>query len=259
MVILGVLALLAVLAPFLPLADPIQIDSPRALYSPGTPYLFGSDQYGRDVFSRVLFGSRVSLMIGPLAVGIALVPGVAVGLLAGYHGGWVDVVLMRIVDVMLAFPGILLALGIVAVLGPSLTSLMVAVGISSIPTYARLTRASVLSARENLYVDAARVVGASDLSVLVRHILPNVVAPIIVVATLGVGAAILVAATLSFLGLGSQPPTPEWGRMLSEGRQYLREQWWIATFPGLAIMLAVLALNMLGDGLRDALDPRLKV
>jgi peptide/nickel transport system permease protein len=256
---LAALALAALLAPLLPLADPVQIDSPRALYSPGLPYLFGTDQYGRDVFSRVVFGSRVSLVVGPIAVGIALIPGVLVGLLAGYYGRWVDGVLMRIVDVMLAFPGILLALGIVAVLGPSLSSLMIAVGISSIPTYARLTRASVLSAREHLYVDAARVVGATDHVILLRHILPNVVAPIIVVGTLGVGAAILVAATLSFLGLGSQPPTPEWGRMLSEGRQYLREQWWIATFPGLAIMLTVLALNLLGDGLRDALDPRLKV
>ena len=256
---LVVLASAAVLAPLLPLPDPIQIDPTHALYSPGTPYLFGSDQYGRDVLSRVVYGGRISLVVGPIAVGIALVPGVFVGLLAGYYGSWVDVVLMRVVDVMLAFPGILLALGIVAVLGPSLTSLMIAVGVSSIPTYARLTRASVLSARENLYVDAARVVGASDASILVRHILPNVVAPVIIVGTLGVGAAILVAATLSFLGLGSQPPTAEWGRMLSEGRQYLREQWWIATFPGLSIMLTVLALNLLGDGLRDALDPRLRV
>jgi peptide/nickel transport system permease protein len=256
---LVVLALAAVLAPLLPLPDPIQIDPTHALYSPGTPYLFGSDQYGRDVLSRVVYGGRISLVVGPIAVAIALVPGVFVGLLAGYYGSWVDVVLMRAVDVMLAFPGILLALGIVAVLGPSLTSLMIAVGISSIPTYARLTRASVLSARENLYVDAARVVGASDASILVRHILPNVVAPVVIVGTLGVGAAILVAATLSFLGLGSQPPTAEWGRMLSEGRQYLREQWWIATFPGLSIMLTVLALNLLGDGLRDALDPRLRV
>jgi peptide/nickel transport system permease protein len=258
-IILLLLALAALAAPVLPLADPIRIDTPRALYSPGLPFLFGSDQYGRDVFSRVVFGSRVSLIVGPIAVGIALVPGVTVGLLAGYYGRWTDAVLMRVVDVMLAFPGILLALGIVAVLGPSLTSLMVAVGISSIPTYARLTRASVLTAREQLYVDAARVIGANDGTILLRHILPNVVAPIIVVGTLGVGAAILIAATLSFLGLGSQPPIPEWGRMLSEGRQYLREQWWIATFPGLAIMLTVLALNMLGDGLRDALDPRLKV
>jgi peptide/nickel transport system permease protein len=256
LVVIVVIALLAdVIAPF----DPIRIDPAHALYSPGLPYLFGSDQFGRDVLSRVVFGSRVSLLVGPIAVGIALVPGVAIGLLAGFHGHWVDGVLMRVVDVMLAFPGILLALGIVAVLGPSLTSLMVAVGISSIPTYARLTRGGVLSAREQLYVDAARVIGASDTTILVRHILPNVVAPIIIVATLGVGSAILIAATLSFLGLGSQPPTPEWGRMLSEGRQYLREQWWIATFPGLAIMLTVLALNMLGDGLRDALDPRLQV
>ena len=259
LVVLALLAGCAVFAPLLPLANPIQVDAPHALYSPGTPFLFGSDQYGRDVFSRVIYGGRVSLMVGPIAVVIALVPGVIVGLVAGYYGRWLDTLLMRIVDVMLAFPGILLALGIVAVLGPSLTSLMIAVGISSIPTYARLTRASVLSARENLYVDAARVVGAHDLAILSRHILPNVVAPVIVVSTLGVGAAILVAATLSFLGLGSQPPTPEWGRMLSEGRQYLREQWWIATFPGVAIMLTVLALNVLGDGLRDALDPRLRV
>ncbi len=259
LVILVLIIASAVLAPLLPLANPIQVDSPHALYSPGSPYLFGSDQYGRDVFSRVIYGGRISLLVGPIAVIIALVPGVAIGLIAGYYGHWVDTVLMRIIDVMLAFPGILLALGIVAVLGPSLTSLMIAVGISTIPTYARLTRASVLSARESLYVDAARVVGARDVSILLRHILPNVVAPIIVVSTLGVGAAILVAATLSFLGLGSQPPTPEWGRMLSEGRQYLREQWWIATFPGLAIMLTVLALNVLGDGLRDVLDPRLRV
>jgi peptide/nickel transport system permease protein len=254
-----VLVLAGLAAPVLPLSDPIQIDTPRALYSPGLPFLFGSDQYGRDVFSRVVFGSRISLIVGPIAVVIALVPGVAAGLLAGFYGGWLDAILMRVVDIMLAFPGILLALAIVAVLGPSLTSLMIAVGISSIPTYARLTRAAVLTAREQLYVDAARVVGAGDGAILLRHILPNVVAPIIVVGTLGVGAAILVAATLSFLGLGSQPPQPEWGRMLSEGRQYLREQWWIATFPGLAIMLTVLSLNMLGDGLRDALDPRLKV
>jgi peptide/nickel transport system permease protein len=257
LIILSIMIVAAVLAPLLPLDDPIQIDSTHALYSPGTPFLFGSDQYGRDVFSRVVYGGRVSLLVGPIAVVIALIPGVLIGLMAGYYGRWLDITLMRVIDVMLAFPGILLALGIVAVLGPSLTSLMIAVGISAIPTYARLTRASVLSARENLYVDAARVVGARDTIILSRHILPNIVAPIIVVSTLGVGAAILVAAALSFLGLGSQPPTAEWGRMLSEGRQYLREQWWIATFPGVAIMLTVLALNLLGDGLRDALDPRL--
>jgi peptide/nickel transport system permease protein len=259
MVLLALVGLAALVAPMLAPFDPIRIEPAQALYSPGMPYVFGTDQYGRDVFSRVLVGSRLTLVIGPLAVMIALVPGVSIGLLSGYYGRWIDLVLMRLVDILLAFPGILLALAIIAVLGPSLPSLMVAVGLSSVPTYARLARASVLAAREHLYVEAARVGGADDGAILVRHILPNVVAPLIVVATLGVGSAILVAAALSFLGLGSQPPTPEWGRMLAEGRTYLRDQWWIATFPGLAIMLTVLALNLLGDGLRDALDPRLKI
>lgn len=252
------IALVAVLAPVIAPYDPIQIDPAHYLYSPGIPYLFGTDQYGRDIFSRIVFGARISLVIGLISVSIASTLGVTAGLISGYYGGWVDSLIMRVIDVMLAFPGILLALAIVSMLGPSLVNLMIAVGISSIPTYARLTRGSVLSARTELYVDAARVVGVPDRIILVRHILPNVIAPVIVAATLGIGAAILWAAALSFLGLGSQPPTPEWGRMLSEGRQYLREQWWISTFPGLAIMLTVLAMNMLGDGLRDALDPRLK-
>jgi peptide/nickel transport system permease protein len=259
MALLALLGLAALLAPMAAPFDPIRIEPTQALYSPGLPYAFGTDQYGRDVLSRVLVGTRLALQIGPVAVTIALVPGVTIGLLAGYYGRWIDQVLMRLVDILLAFPGILFALAIIAVLGPSLPSVMVAVGLSSMLTYARLARASLLAAREHLYVEAARVVGAGDGAILVRHILPNVVAPLIVVATLGVGSAILVAATLSFLGLGSQPPTPEWGRMLAEGRSYLRDQWWIATFPGLAIMLTVLALNLLGDGLRDALDPRLKI
>jgi peptide/nickel transport system permease protein len=171
----------------------------------------------------------------------------------------VDGILMRIIDVMLAFPGILLALAIVSVLGPSLRNLMIAVGISGIPFYARLVRGSVLVAKEQLYVEAARVVGVPIPVILVRHILPNIVAPIIVAATLGMGGAILAAAALSFIGLGSQPPTPEWGRMLAEGRDYLRDAWWISTFPGIAIMLTVLGVNMLGDGLRDVLDPRLRI
>jgi len=166
---------------------------------------------------------------------------------------------MRVIDVMLAFPGILLALAIVSVLGPSLRNLMIAVGISAIPFYARLVRGSVLIAKEQLYVEAARVVGVPISTILIRHILPNVVAPIIVAATLGMGGAILAAAGLSFIGLGSQPPIPEWGRMLSEGRDYLRDGWWISTFPGIAIMLTVLGVNMLGDGLRDVLDPRLRI
>jgi peptide/nickel transport system permease protein len=242
------------LAPY----DPIQINPEHYLYTPGYPYWFGTDQYGRDVLSRVLYGSRVSLIIGFISVGIAATIGVVIGLVSGYFGRWVDSLLMRLVDVMLAFPGILLALAIVSMLGPNLRNVMIAVGIAGIPTYARLTRGSVLSAREALYIEAARVIGVPDGTILRRHILPNVVAPVIVAATLGTGGAILAAAALSFLGLGAQPPTAEWGRMLADGRQYLRDQWWIATFPGLAIMVTVLAMNMLGDGLRDALDPRLK-
>ena len=180
-----------------------------------------------------------------------------IGLLAGYYGGRVDLVLMRGMDVLLAFPGILLALAIVAVLRPGLGNLMIAVGLAAVPTYARLVRGSVLAAREHLYVEAARAVGCRDLGILGRYLLPNVLATLVVTATLGLGTAVLSAAALSFLGLGSQPPEPEWGRMLSEGRDYLREAWWISTFPGAAIMATVLAMNLLGDGLRDVLDPRL--
>ncbi len=256
--ILLVLVVLAVAAPLIAPFDPIKISN-DALYSPGFPYLFGSDQYGRDIFSRILYGARISLVIGLISVGIAASLGVTIGLLAGYYGGRVDSFLMYVINVMLAVPGILLALAIVTISGePSLTNLMIAVGISGVPTYARLVRGSVLGAKENLYVDAARVSGAPTRIILFRHLLPNVIAPVIVAATLGTGTAILAAASLSFLGLGSQPPAPEWGRMLSEGRGYLRDQWWISTFPGLAIMLTVLAMNLLGDGLRDALDPRLK-
>lgn len=254
--ILGLLALVALGAAILAPFDPIKI-SDDALFSPGVPYLLGTDQYGRDILSRILFGARISLLIGLIAVGIATSFGVLIGLIAGYYGGTVDALLMWLINVMLAMPGILLALAIVTIRGePNLTNLMIAVGISGIPTYARLVRGSVLSAKENLYVDAARVVGAPTWLILGRHLLPNVVAPVIVAATLGTGTAILAAAALSFLGLGSQPPSPEWGRMLSEGRSYLRDQWWISTMPGLAIMVTVLAMNLLGDGLRDALDPR---
>ena len=257
--ILAALALMALAAPWLSPRDPIKTSPREALQAPGPRFLLGSDQYGRDVASRALHGARLSLTVGLISVSIAVGLGTPVGLMSGYYGGRVDGFVMRVVDVLLAFPGILLALAIVSVLSPGLNNVMIAVGLSAVPNYARLVRASVLSAREQLYVEAARALGSRDLSIVSRYILPNVVAPLIVTGTLGLGTAILSAAALSFLGLGSQPPQPEWGRMLSEGRDYLREAWWISTVPGLGIMLTVLAMNLLGDGLRDVLDPRLKV
>ena len=257
LVILGALALMALGAPWLAPRDPIKTAPRAALEPPGGAYWLGSDQLGRDVGSRVLHGARISLTVGLISVSIAVAIGAPLGLVSGFYGGRLDALVMRVIDVLLAFPGILLALAIVSVLTPGLTNVMIAVGLSAVPTYARLVRGSVLSARENLYVEAARALGTRDISILTRYILPNVVAPLVVTATLGLGTAILAAAALSFLGLGSQPPQPEWGRMLSEGRDYLREAWWIATFPGLGIMLTVLGMNLLGDGLRDVLDPRL--
>jgi len=256
--ILAALALVAVGAPWLGARNPIKTSPREALQPPGARFLLGSDQLGRDVASRVMHGARISLTIGLISVSIALVTGTPIGLVSGFYGGRVDAVLMRIIDVLLAFPGILLALAIVSVLSPGLNNVMIAVGLANVPAYARLTRASVLTAREQLYVEAARALGGRDAFILVRYIVPNVVAPLIVTATLGLGTAILAAAALSFIGLGSQPPQPEWGRMLAEGRDYLREAWWISTFPGVGIMLTVLAMNLLGDGLRDVLDPRLK-
>jgi peptide/nickel transport system permease protein len=248
----------AVAAPWLAARDPIRTAAREALQPPGARFLLGSDQFGRDVGSRVVYGARVSLLVGVISVSIAVALGAPLGLVSGYYGGRLDALIMRVMDVLLAFPGILLALAIVSVLSPGLGNVMIAVGLSAVPGYARLVRATVLAAREHLYVEAARALGGRDGGILVRDILPNVVAPLIVTATLGLGGAILSAAALSFLGLGSQPPQPEWGRMLSEGRDYLREAWWISTFPGLGILLTVLAMNLVGDGLRDVLDPRLK-
>jgi peptide/nickel transport system permease protein len=258
LLILAALAAMALAAPWLSARDPIRTAPREALQPPGARFALGSDQFGRDVASRVLHGARVSLLVGVISVSIAVGLGAPLGLVSGYYGGRLDALIMRVMDVMLAFPGILLALAIVSVLSPGLGNVMIAVGLSAVPGYARLVRATVLSAREHLYVEAARALGGRDGGILVRDILPNVVAPLIVTATLGLGGAILSAAALSFLGLGSQPPQPEWGRMLSEGRDYLREAWWISTFPGLGILLTVLAMNLVGDGLRDVLDPRLK-
>jgi peptide/nickel transport system permease protein len=225
---------------------------------PSSKYLLGTDEFGRDILSRLIFGARVSLQVGFIAVGISLVVGGLLGAFAGFYGGWLDNLIMRVMDVLLSVPQTLLAIAIAAALGPGLYNLMIAVGISAVPNYARIVRGSVLSIRGMEYVEAARAVGSSDLRIILRHIIPNSMAPIIVQSTLGVASAILNAAGLSFIGLGIQPPNPEWGAMLSGGRQYIRDFPHLTLYPGLAIMLTILALNFLGDGLRDALDPKLK-
>jgi len=248
---------IALLAPAIAPGDPDAISGDRRA-APSADHLFGTDDLGRDVLSRVIYGARVSLRVGLVSIGIALTAGSLLGVVAGYTGGWLDSVIMRVTDVMLAFPGILLAIAIVAILGPSLFNVMIAVGIEAIPVYTRTARASTLVVKEQEYVIGARALGCRHARVIRRHILPNIVAPLIVLATIGVAGSILTAAGLSYIGLGAQPPTAEWGAMLSTARNFLRDAWWMATFPGLAIMLVVLALNLFGDGLRDILDPRLR-
>lgn len=263
MIGLGILIILILLAIF---ADVIanytevviKQDLPNRLKGPGNGHILGTDEFGRDIFARLVHGSRVSLMVGVVAVSIAVLIGGTLGAIAGFYGGNLDNVIMRIMDIFLAIPSILLAISIVSALGPSLFNLMLSIGISSVPSYARIVRASVLSIRDQEFVEAARAIGANDFRIVVKHIIPNALAPVIVQGTLGVAGAILSTAGLSFIGLGIQPPAPEWGSMLSGGRQFLRYAWHVTTFPGIAIMLTILSLNLLGDGLRDALDPRLK-
>ncbi len=251
MVVLAVFA--QQIAPF----DPLEMRSGPPFTAPGVPHLMGTDQFGRDLFSRVLYGAQLSLRIGIISVVIGLFTGTFLGLVSGYYGGWWDRIIMRFIDAMLAFPGIMLALAIVATLGSSLNNVMIAVGVAYIPTYTRLVRSTVLANKEEIYVLAAQSVGARTPRILLRHILPNILAPIIVLSTVSIGTAIISAASLGYLGLGAQPPTPEWGLILNQGRSHMRQAWWISTFPGLMIMVTVFAINMLGDGLRDALDPRM--
>lgn len=245
------------LAPWIAPHDPLRPDFGRALQGPSTDSPLGRDELGRDILSRILYGARISLWIGAIAVGIGVVLGVPLGAVPGYYPR-LDLLAQRLIDIMLAFPGLLLAIVLISILGVGLINVMVAIGVASIPTYARLVRGSVLSIKELDYVAAARAMGLGDLRIIARHVLPNCLAPIIVQSTLQIATAILFAAGLGFLGLGARPPLPEWGVMLSTGRDYLRIAPHVATFPGLAIMLAVLGFNLLGDGLRDALDPRLK-
>lgn len=255
--VLVLFVLVGIFAPWIAPMDPLEISTNRR----GAPSLenwLGTDEVGRDILSRVIYGSRVSLRVGLVAISIALGFGSVLGMIAGYMGGWVDTVIMRLTDIMLAFPGILLAIAVVAVLGPSLFNVMIAVGIESIPAYIRTARGSTLSVKEMEYVTAARTSGSTTGRIILRQILPNVAGPLIVLSTIGIAGSILSAAGLSYLGLGAQPPTPEWGAMLSSARAFVRDAWWIATFPGIAIMVVVLALNLVGDGLRDILDPRTK-
>lgn len=261
--ILGLLVLLgwiliAVFAEEIAPYDPLLTQS-AARQSPSSEHWFGTDKLGRDVLSRVLVGARISLMLGVISVVIGSISGTLLGLLAGYYGGHVDTLVMRMMDALLAFPGILLALVVIASLGPSIRNVMLAVGFATIPQYARLVRGSVLAIKEFPYIEASHVIGCSSMRIIFRHILPNASAPLIILSTLQVGAAILVGSGLSFLGLGAQPPTPEWGLMSAEGRELLGKAWWISTFPGLAILSVVMAANLLGDGLRAALDPRMRL
>jgi peptide/nickel transport system permease protein len=256
--LVGGFILLAAVAPWLAPYDPVAADFGDVLSSPSSRHLFGTDDIGRDILSRVIHGSRISLEAGLFTVVVALVVGLPLGLAAGFFGGRVDNVIMRGIEVILSFPTLVLALGITAILGPKLIHALFAIGVVFVPHFARLIRAQVLSVKENDYVTAATALGARDVRVVARHILPNCLAPLFVQSTFSVSFAILTEAALSFLGLGTQPPTPSWGIMLASGRGYLEQAPWLGAFPGAAIFLTVLGFNLLGDGLRDALDPRLK-
>lgn len=259
LVILGLMLVMAVFAGQLARFDPIKQNPRASMQPPSATHFFGTDRFGRDVWARTVVGSRSSLQAGLMAVAVAAMLGIIPGLLAGFYGGWVDALIGRLVDILLAFPGILLALGIVAALGPGLYNVQLAIGISVAPSFLRVVRSAVLSTKENVFVEAAYAQGATNGVVLYRHILINIVGPIVVMTTVALGWAMLTAASLNFLGMGVQPPTPEWGSDLALGRNYMRQAWWISAFPGFCIMLTILAINLVGDGLRDAIDPRLEI
>jgi len=256
-ILIVLLLLAAALADLIAPYDPVS-QLARRLTAPNDLYLLGTDEFGRDVLSRIIHGSRISLYVGVVSVGIALGIGGTLGLIAGYFGGWIDNLLMRLMDVMFSIPSLVLAIAITGILGPNLRNAMIAIGIVYTPTFARVARGPVLSVVQQEYIQAARTIGARDWRIIAQHVLPNVTAPIIVQTTLSLSTAILAEAVLSFLGVGTQPPEPSWGTMLGTGRKFMETAPWVAVFPGLAIMLAVLGFNLLGDGLRDALDPRLK-
>jgi len=257
--IVGAVVLVAILASWIAPYDPVRGDLNDYLRAPGSRYWFGTDTFGRDVLSRIVYGARISLGVGAAVQASALVIGVVLGLLSGFYGRWTDNLIMRLAEIIFAFPGLLFAIAIMAVIGPSLYNVFIALGLVSWTSLARVVRGAVLAVKEQEFVEAARALGASNRRIIARHLLPNIVAPAIVLVTLGIGGAILAEASLSFLGLGAQPPTPSWGSMLTVGRDYLTEAPWLSIYPGLAIFLTVMGFNLLGDGLRDLLDPRMRV
>ena len=257
-IVLMIFVVLALAASFIAPYDPFQMNIQDRLQTPNSSYLFGTDQFGRDILSRIIYGARISFQVGIISVGISLVAGLAMGIIAGYYGKWVDIIVSRFIDIMFSFPDIFLALVIMAILGTSLTNVMIAIGIVYTPIFARIARGATLTVKDNAYIEAARSIGVGDLMTILRHILPNIMAPLIVQTTLSFGFAIRSEAALSFLGLGVEPDVPSWGIMLNEGKEWLELGWWIAFFPGLASTLAILSFNVLGDGLRDALDPKLR-
>ncbi|MFP3387587.1 ABC transporter permease [Brevibacillus sp. SIMBA_040] len=254
--ILLVVIVVGIAGPWLAPHDPTEPFYEALLSEPTSEHMLGTDAIGRDVLSRLLYGARVTLMVAVMAVSITFFTGTFIGVTSAYVGGMVDQVLMRIMDILLAIPNIIMAMAIVAILGPSLTNAMIAVGIAGIPKYARLTRGATLSVKASGYVEASRAVGTSGAGILLFQIMPNIMSPLLVYTTLQIGIAILDTAALSFIGLGAQPPTPEWGTMLSEGKEYIHDAWWLATFPGLAITIVVFTVNILGDALRDIFDPK---
>ncbi|ARK28411.1 nickel transporter permease [Halalkalibacter krulwichiae] len=250
--------LVAIIGPYFTPYEPNVQNHVNKLASPSAEHWFGTDHHGRDIFTRIIHGMSITLYVGFFSVVIGAIVGIFLGVVSGYYGGKLDAFIMRVMDVLLAFPGILLALAIVSVLGGSLTNVIIAVGIFSIPVFARIVRGSTLAVRKLEYIDAVRSLGASDARIIFKHVLPNVTSPLIVQATLSIATSILTASGLSFLGMGAQPPTPEWGAMLSDGRNYMWDAPHVAFFPGVAIVIVVLAFNIFGDGLRDALDPKMK-
>lgn len=257
-VIIGMLALVAAAAPLIAPDSPFQTDLAQRLQPPSREHLFGTDTLGRDIFSRIIYGTRISLRIAVLTAVIAAGIGIPVGVISGYFRGRVDDIAMRVTDMFMAFPRLILAMAIAAALKPTLDNVVIAISLAAWPAYARLARSVTLGLREENFVEAARALGASPLRILARHILPGVTSPIVIQVSLDMGGIILTAAGLGFIGFGAQPPTPEWGVMISEGRNYITTQWWVSTFPGIAIALTVLGFNLLGDGIRDILDPRLR-